>query len=114
MFDSSKCMKGRWIICLVIMWLASRVGHKDNQDDWSPPITYFQEVASHNLGIDNLPVGDYDTELLQPLIVIGQNSLHQWLIRIDHNIFQMHGMVKSPTIKDPTTLFCFWIWIIMV
>jgi hypothetical protein len=35
-------------------------GHKDNQDDWSPPITYFQVAASYNPGKNNLPMGDND------------------------------------------------------
>jgi hypothetical protein len=33
-------------------------GDKDNQDDWSPPITYFQVATSYNPGKDILPVGD--------------------------------------------------------
>jgi hypothetical protein len=31
----------------VIPWLTP--SHKDNQDDWIPPITYFQVAASYNL-----------------------------------------------------------------
>jgi hypothetical protein len=39
-------------------------GDKDNQDDWSPPITYFQvATTSYNPKKDNLYVGDYDSEV---------------------------------------------------
>jgi hypothetical protein len=36
MFSSSKWVKDALIVLLVILWLTLRVGHKDNQDDWSP------------------------------------------------------------------------------
>jgi hypothetical protein len=37
--------------------------HKDNQDIWSPPITYFHVEISYNLGKDDLLVGDAVTEV---------------------------------------------------
>jgi hypothetical protein len=41
----------------------SKGKYKNNQNDWSPPITYFQVAASYNLGKDNLPLGDSDIEI---------------------------------------------------
>jgi hypothetical protein len=38
------------------------------EDDWSPPITYFQVAVSYNLGKDNMPIGDAITKVWQPLI----------------------------------------------
>jgi hypothetical protein len=75
MCDSSKWVKGRWIILLVILWLAPRPCHIDNQDDWSPPLTYFQVVASYNPGKNNVPVSDAVTEVWQPLIACTMHML---------------------------------------
>jgi hypothetical protein len=46
------------IILLVILWLGPRVGHRDDQDDWNPLITYFQVALSYNLEKHNLLVSD--------------------------------------------------------
>jgi hypothetical protein len=32
------------------------IDHKDNQDDWSPPLTFSQIAVSYNPGKDNLPL----------------------------------------------------------
>ena len=67
-FDLSKWVKDKWIIWLVILWLTSRASHKDTQDDWSSPITYFQVAVSYNLGKSNVPSSDTITKIWQPLI----------------------------------------------
>jgi hypothetical protein len=41
----------------------SKGKYKNNQNDWSPPITYFQVAASYNLGKDNLHVDDFNTKV---------------------------------------------------
>jgi hypothetical protein len=39
------------------LWL-SPTDHKDNQDDWSPPIIHFQIAFYYNLGKHNILVDD--------------------------------------------------------